>query len=244
MEKTALITGASRGIGRETARLLAREGYSLVLNYYRSEAEALDLAEELKRMGTRVLALRADVADREQVDGMVRSALAAFGGIDVLVNNAAVSLWGQFQDVTEEEWDRLFAVNVKGVFHCCRAVLPAMLRAKRGKIVNISSVWGMTGASCEAAYSASKAAVIGLTRALAKELGPSGIRVNCVAPGVIDAGMSRNLSESALSALREETPLSMLGSPADVAGAVLYLASDSADFITGQVLSPNGGFVI
>lgn len=244
MEKTALITGASRGLGKAMARLFAAEGYSLVLNYHRSEEEAKRLAEELKREGTRVLVLQADVADRLQVDGMMQAALTAFGGIDVLVNNAGVTLWGQFQDVTEEEWDRLFAVNVKGVFHCCRAVLPAMLRAKSGKIINISSVWGMTGASCEAAYSASKAAVIGLTRALAKELGPSGIQVNCVAPGVIEAGMSKSFPEPVLCQLREETPLGMLGTPADVAGAVLFLASDRARFITGQVLSPNGGFVI
>lgn len=244
MGKTALITGASGGIGKETARVFASEGYALALNYYQSADEAHRLAEELEKTGCRVITLRADVSDREQVQRMVHTALSAFGGIDVLINNAGVSLWGQFQDVTEREWDRLFAVNVKGVYHCCQAVLPAMLHGKHGKIINISSVWGMTGASCEAAYSASKAAVIGLTRALAKEMGPSGIQVNCIAPGVIDTGMSRRLPEPVLRALREETPLGKLGTPADVAGAALFLASERADFITGQVLSPNGGFVI
>lgn len=244
MNKTVLITGASRGIGAETARLFAETGYSVVINYCSSEKKAVELEEELTSAGYRAMALRADVSDEKQVDRMVKESLLRFGGIDVLVNNAGISRWGLIQQVPQEEWDRVFAVNVRGAFLCSRAVLPVMLREHRGKIINISSMWGISGASCEVLYSASKAAVIGLTRAMAQELGPSGIRVNCVAPGVIETDMTRGLGKKALEALRKETPLGALGTPRDVANSVLFLASEQADFITGQVISPNGGFLI
>ncbi len=245
MEKVALITGASRGIGRETALLLWRRGYSVAVNYLRSAEAAEAMAKELcmLRPGS-ALAVPADVSDRGQVDTMLARVREVLGDPHVLVNNAGIAQQKLFTDVTEAEWDRIFAVNVKGMFHCAQAVLPAMIRRKQGKIINLSSMWGQIGASCEVAYSAGKGAVIAFTKALAQEVGPSGIQVNCVAPGVIETDMNGNLDAETLAALREETPLGVLGKPSDVAEAVAFLASDRADFITGQVLAPNGGMVL
>lgn len=244
MQKTVLITGASRGIGRAAAEKFAQEGYNVVLNYHHSEEAARRLEGALRRMGANALALRADVADRSQVEEMFRCARQAFGFIDTLVCNAGVAQQKLFTDITEEDWARMMGINLTGAFHCCKAALPGMIHEKRGKIVFISSIWGITGASCEVHYSASKAALIGMAKALAKEVGPSGICVNCVAPGVIDTEMNETLSEETLLALREETPLGRTGTPAEAAEAVFFLASEKADFITGQVLSPNGGFAI
>lgn len=242
--KSVLITGASRGIGAETARRFAAEGYAVAVNYHASGEAARTLVRELQDQGRTALGVRTDVSDPAQVEAMVRHVLEEFGKLDVLVCNAGVAGQKLLGDTTPEEWRRMFAVNVDGVFYCCRAVLPHFIHNKAGRIVTVSSMWGITGASCEAAYSASKAAVIGLTRALAKELGPSGITVNCVAPGVIDTEMNGELPPGAMDALREETPLGMLGAPADAAESILFLASDRARFYTGQVLSPNGGMVI
>lgn len=240
--QTALITGASRGIGSAVARRLAWDGFRVIINYLHSEAAAKELAEEINRAYGAGCAeiFRADVADREQVARM----FASVGGVDVLVNNAGVAQQKLFTDLTEQDWDRLFDVDVKGVFHCCSCALPYMIHGKRGKIVNISSMWGQVGASCEVHYSAAKAAVIGLTKALAKEVGPSGIQVNCVAPGVIQTEMNAHLSESALDALREETPLETLGTAEDIAAAVSFLCGEESAFITGQVFGVNGGLVI
>lgn len=240
MPSTVLITGASRGIGAAAARLFAQKGWQVAANYCQSEKEARVLAASHPG----ILAVQADVADRGQVDRMTKEVLHQFGHIDVLINNAGIAQQKLFTDVTETEWERLFSVNVTGVFHCCQAVLPGMIRRQRGKILNLSSIWGMTGASCEVAYSAAKAAVIGLSKALAKEVGPSGITVNCVAPGVIDTQMNAALDDETRACLREETPLGVLGKPEDVANLLFFLASEQADFITGQVISPNGGFVI
>lgn len=240
MPATVLITGASRGIGAAAARLFAQRGWQVAINYHQSEEAARTLAASHKN----IFAVQADVADRRQVNHMVEEVLCQLGHIDVLINNAGIARQALFTDVTEAEWDRMFSVNVKGVYHCCQAVLPGMIRRQKGKIINLSSIWGMTGASCEVPYSASKAAVIGLTKALAKEVGPSGITVNCVAPGVIDTDMNAALCEEAREALREETPLGVLGRPEDVASLLYFLADSQADFITGQVISPNGGFLI
>ena len=244
MEKTALITGASRGIGAATARRLARAGYAVAVNYCSSEERALALVEELRAEGHTAMAVRADVSDPEQVQAMVDNVLDKFCQLDILVCNAGRSWVGLLGDMTVAEWRELFSVNLDSVFYCCKAVLPHMIHRKKGKIITVSSMWGQVGASCEAAYSASKAGVIGLTKALAKELGPSGIAVNCVAPGVIDTEMNKNLTDEDLDALREETPLERIGKAEDVAESVLFLASEGADFITGQVLCPNGGLII
>ena len=243
-QKTALITGASRGIGAATARRLARAGYAVAVNYCSSEDRALALVEELRAEGHTAMAVRADVSDPEQVQAMVDNVLDKFCQLDILVCNAGRSWVGLLGDMTVAEWRELLSVNLDSVFYCCKAVLPHMIHRKKGKIITVSSMWGQVGASCEAAYSASKAGVIGLTKALAKELGPSGIAVNCVAPGVIDTEMNKNLTDEDLDALREETPLERIGKAEDVAESVLVLASEGADFITGKVLCPNGGLII
>ncbi len=244
MPKTVLITGGARGIGRATSRLFAQNGYNVIINYLNSGPEAGDLAASLEKQGTKVLAFQADVSDRREVEAMVKAGLLNYGSIDVLVNNAGIAQQKLFTDISEEEWDRMLDVHVKGIFNCCQCVVPHMVNKKAGKIINISSIWGITGASCEVHYSTAKAAVIGFTKALARELGPSNIQVNCVAPGIIATDMNAGLDESARESLLLETPLLRFGTPADIAYAIFYLASDKADFLTGQVISPNGGFVI
>ena len=222
--KYALITGGSRGIGAAAARLCARRGWGVAVGYHRSGDQAQALVRELQGLGVPALAVRADVADAGQVREMVDNVLENFCQLDILICSAGISHVGLISQIDEDQWRRLFAVNVDGVHHCCRAVLPHMLARKSGSIVTVSSMWGQVGASCEAAYSAAKGAVIAYTKALAKELGPSNIRANCVAPGVIDTEMNAHLS------------------PADP--AIAFLASDEAAFFTGQVLAPNGGLVI
>ena len=241
---TVWITGASRGIGRACALLFGQKGWNVAVNYHTSESAALSLCRELEGMGVKALALQGDVSDAVQVRRMASRAEYAFGGIDVLVNNAGIAQQKLFTQLTESDWDRMFDVNVKGMFHCCQAVAPMMIAAGKGSIVNLSSMWGQVGGACEVHYSAAKAAVIGFTRALAKELGLSGIRVNCVAPGVIDTEMNAALGPETMESLREQTPLGCIGTPEQVAQAVLFLAGEDSSFITGQVLSPNGGFVI
>lgn len=238
MNKTVLITGASRGIGYSTAQLFALNGWNTAVNYLHTPEPAMALA---KQYGN-VLPVQADVSKRDEVEKMTEQVMQTFGKIDLLVNNAGIAQEKLFTDITDDDWNQMFDVNVKSVFYCCQAVLPGMIARKSGKIVNISSVWGEKGASCEVHYSASKAAVIGLTKALAKEEGLSGITVNCVAPGVIDTDMNGHLDEETLSALQEETPLGRLGTPQDIAQMIYFLASDAADFITGQVIGVNGGF--
>ena len=238
--KTAVVTGASRGIGAAAARLLSAEGYRVALNYCHSRERAERIAAELPGS----FAIGADVSDPEAVARMSEEVTRRFGTIDLLVNNAGIAQQKLFTDLSEQDWDRMFDVNVKGTFLTCRAFLPGMIRRKAGKIINISSIWGVAGASCEVHYSASKAAVIGLTKALAKEVGPSGITVNCIAPGIIQTDMNQALLPDVLDGLREETPLRRIGTPEDVARTILFLAGVSGSFITGQVLGVNGGFVI
>ena len=244
MRGVALVTGGSRGIGRACVRKLAHEGMSVVF-FYRASADAAGaLQDELRGEGLDVQAVRCDVADPVEVTRRVGELIAYRHHVDVLVNDAGVSHVGLLTDMTDEQWDRVFDVNVKGAFHMCRAVLPGMISRRSGSIVNIASMWGQTGASCEVCYSASKAALIGLTKALAAEVGPSGVRVNCVSPGVIDTDMNAHLTGADMAALRDETPLGRIGTPEDVARAVWYLAGPDASFVTGQVLGVNGGFVI
>lgn len=240
--KHVLITGGSGGIGRALALEFGEKGYGVAVNYFQNEAGAREVVEEICRRGGDALAIQADVSREDQVEAMFARAEEALGFLDVLVNNSALSHRGLFTQMSLDQWERLWAVNCTGAFLCSRRALSPMIREKRGCILNISSMWGQVGASCEAAYSATKAALIGLTKALAKEEGPSGIRVNCIAPGVILTPMNADLSREDLMALREETPLERLGTPEDVARAALFLAEHP--FLTGQVLGVNGGFVI
>ena len=244
MKQTALVTGSSRGIGRAIAVELAREGWAVCVNYLEHREAAEDLVRLLRAEGWEAIAVRADVSDRDAVEAMVRTAQAELGPIELLVNNAGISYQGLFQDTSNEIWDRTLAVNLTGARNAAQAVLPHMLSEKRGCIVNISSMWGLRGASCEVAYSCSKAAIIGLTRSLALELAPSGIRVNCVAPGCIETDMVRVLGEETRAMLVEETPLGRLGTPEDIAHAVAFFASEKASFLTGQVLTADGGFIV
>lgn len=245
MSNHALITGASRGIGAATARLFAQEGWSVAVHYNASRAAAEQLAVELSGLGVRAVPIQADVADPEQAERLVRETEGALGPLDTVICNAGVALPQQLlTDTTADQWRRLMSVDLDGMFHTIRAAVPGLVRQKRGAIVTVSSMWGITGGSCETPYSAAKAGVIGLTRALAKELGPSGIRVNCVAPGVIDTAMNGHLTPKDLSALGEETPLCRIGQPVEVAQAIYFLASERASFITGQVLRVDGGMVI
>lgn len=244
MAKAVLITGAATGIGRETARRFAAEGWCVAVHYNSSEAAAQKLVEELKARHASAIPVRADIRDGAAVEAMMDKVRYAFGRIDALVCNAGISQQKLFTDITPRDWSDMFDVNVTGAYRCIQAVLPGMISRKAGSIVTVSSIWGVVGASCEVHYSASKAALIGLTKALAKELGPSGIRVNCVAPGVIDTAMNAHLDDDTKAALKDETPLQTIGTPRDVAEAILYLASDKSNFVTGQVLGVNGGMVV
>ena len=251
--KTVLITGSSRGIGAEIARLFFLSGdYNVVINYNKNGARATQLRKELEDISSQnnnkkygaILTVGADVSKEDDVERLFAEAEMAFGKIDILVNNAAVSSYSLFQDLTLDAWHETMGVNLDSVFLCTKRALPKMINEKCGRIINISSIWGICGSSCEVHYSASKAAVIGLTKALAKEVGPSGITVNCVAPGVIDTEMNKALSEDDMNALCDETPLGCIGKCSDIAKTVMFLAEDGGDFITGQVISPNGGLVI
>lgn len=239
MLKTVLITGASRGIGAATAEVFAENGWTVIINYNSSGEKALALAEK-----TGGLAYRADVSDSAQTEKMVADVIEKFGKIDVLVNNAGISVTGLFDLVSDEDARRIFDVNVFGTLNCTKKVLPHMLKRKYGKIINVSSMWGQTGASCEVHYSAAKAAVIGFTKALAKETGPSGINVNCVAPGMVMTDMTSCYTGEEIAEITEEIPLGRCGSTLDIAETILFLASEKASYITGQIIGVNGGMVI
>jgi 3-oxoacyl-[acyl-carrier protein] reductase len=236
--RSVLITGGSRGIGRAMVELFAAEGWQVAFTYLRSEEEAKALAEK-----TGALAIRADAESESEILASVAEAESAFGGIDCLINNAAIAGFSLLTDVSTEEWNRFLRINLTAPFLYCRAVLPAMIRKHEGRILNISSMWGLVGASCEVHYSTTKAGLIGFTKALAKEVGPSGITVNAIAPGVIETDMNRALSEEDLCALKEETPVGRLGSPMEVARAALFFCSEEAGFITGEILNMSGGFI-
>ncbi len=241
--KNAVITGSARGIGAQTARLFAAEGYNVVINYNTSENDAAELCREIRLGGGNSVAVQADVSKRKEAERLFDEAREAFGPIDVLVNNAGIAQIKLFTDISDEDYDRMFDCNVRSVFNCCQCVLPDMIHQKYGRIINVSSMWGVTGASCEVHYSASKSAVIGMTKALARELAPSGITVNAVAPGVIDTPMNSGFDSETMEALKNETPVGRLGTPEDVARAILFLADRGSDFITGQTIGIDGGFI-
>ena len=243
MSKTVLITGASRGIGAKTAELFALKGYNVAINYCNSEHLAQELSQRITTNGGICKIYKADVKSRIEVDRMIETIIADFGFIDVLVNNAGISLQKLFTQTSDDEWFNILNTNLSSMFFTCRKVLEYMIAEHRGSIVNVSSIWGVTGASMEVCYSVSKGGVISLTNALAKEVAPSGIRVNCVAPGVIATDMCKTLDESTLAILKDETPLGRLGTPLDVARSIYFLADENSSFITGQTLTVDGGFL-
>ena len=233
--KTVFITGGSRGIGKEAVRQFASRGYNVAFTYYKSKEDAEKLASECN-----ATAIYCDVSKSEEINNAVK----AVGGIDILINNAGIDEFSLFTDITDEMWHRMIDTNLSSAFYASRAVLPNMINKKNGVIINISSMWGEVGASCEVHYSVSKAGLIGLTKALAKEVAPSGIRVNCITPGVIDTDMNKNLSKEDIEQLKIDTPLGKIGKTEDVVNAILFLCSEGAEFITGQVLGVNGGYII
>ncbi len=244
MGKTVIVTGGSKGIGAATAILFAQKGWNVCVNFNESYESASLLCRSLTENGFSVMAQKANVANKMEVDLMVKETLYKFGSLDVIINNAGIAYEGLITDTDEVDFDRIIDVNLKGVFNCCKAVTPAMVSRKSGCIINISSMWGQVGASCEVAYSAAKAGVIGLTKALAKELAPSGITVNCIAPGIIETGMNSNLTVEELNDFVNEVPLGRMGSADEIAEAAYFLSSPAAEYITGQVLGINGGYVI
>ena len=243
-KKTALITGSSRGIGREIARLFAKNNYNVVINYNNSEEEAKKLLDELTNDGCSVKIFKADISNVNEANALVNFTIGNFEKIDVLVNNAGISRFNLFTDISYDEWHEVMNVNLNSVFYVTQKALQYMLSEHSGKIINISSIWGVVGAANEVHYSTSKAALIGMSKALAKELGPSNIQVNVIAPGVIETDMLKEVDDDTIEMLKYETPLMRIGKPIDIARCALFLASEGGDFITGQVISSNGGFVI
>jgi 3-oxoacyl-[acyl-carrier protein] reductase len=240
---TVIITGAARGIGAASAEIFAKSGYNVVINYNTSENEANELCRRLNKAGGRAIAVQADVSVKSNADRLFKEANDNFGFVDVLVNNAGIAQQKLFTDITETDYDRMFDCNVRSAFKCSQCALHDMRHHKYGRIINISSMWGISGASCEVHYSASKSAIVGLTKALAKEVAPSGITVNCVAPGVIDTPMNSCFGKETMEALISDTPVGRLGSPEDVARAIFFFADKNSDFITGQILGVDGGFI-
>ncbi|MBQ5440410.1 MAG: SDR family oxidoreductase [Clostridia bacterium] len=241
--RCAIVTGASRGIGAAAAKELALCGFGVIINYNTSKDKAESVLEDIVKNGGTGYIYKCDVSDRDEVDGMIGFAVKHFGRIDVLVNNAGIAQQKLFTDITCDDWNKMVSVNLGGVFNCCQSVLPHMIHRKSGRIINISSVWGTVGASCEVHYSAVKTGIIGLSKALAKEVAPSHITVNCIAPGCIMTDMlTSELDSDTINQLADETPLGRIGTPNDIAKAAAFLAGDGADFITGQVLGVDGGF--
>ena len=241
-QKIAIVTGASRGIGREVAKELAESGITVIANYNKSEEEAKKLQQELEEQNFKLEIFKADVSKREDVKKLVEYTIEKYGKIDILINNAGISEYKLFTDETDEDWDKLINTNLYSAFAMSQEVIPTMVHNKKGCIINISSIWGIVGGSLEVLYSISKAGLDGMTKALAKELGPSNIRVNSIAPGMINTKMNSKFTEKEIEEIKEEIPLERLGDPQDIAKCIKWLIDDN--YTTGQVISINGGWVI
>ena len=240
--KTVIVTGGSRGIGAAIVKELAKEKYNVVLNYNNSEEAAKQIQKELEEQNIKIEIFKADVSKRENVKELVKFALDKFNNIDVLINNAGIDQIKPFMDISDEDWNKIMQVNMNSVFYCSQEVLDNMIHNKKGCIINISSIWGITGASCEVHYSASKAAIDGLTKALAKEMGPSNIRVNSIAPGIIETEMNKDLSKEDLEEILNQIPLGRIAKPEEIAKSIKWLIED--EYVTGQVISVDGGWNI
>ena len=242
MERVAIVTGASRGIGREIAKSLAKQNIKVIANYNNSEEKAIELKKELEAEGIMIDIVKADVSKREEIKDLVKYAIENYGKIDILINNAGISEYKLFTDETDEDWNRVINTNLYSAFATSQEVIPNMIKNKNGCIINISSVWGMVGASMEVLYSVSKAGIDGFTKALAKELGPSNIRVNAIAPGIVDTDMCKNFTKEELEDIKEEIPLERIGKVKDISKCINWLIDD--DYTTGQIISINGGWII
>lgn len=242
VNKVVVVTGGSKGIGAQIVKTLANENYKVILNYNNSKEQAEKIQQELLEQGNEIEIIKADVSKREETEKLIQFAINKFNKIDVLINNAGISQEGLFTDVTEEEWQKIISTNLNSVFYCNQQALKYMIQEQQGCIINISSIWGETGASCEVAYSTTKAAINGMTKALAKEVGPSNIRVNAIAPGIIDTDMNRNLTNEELEQIKEQIPLNKIGKALDIAKCIKWLIED--EYTTGQIISINGGWYI
>mgnify|MGYP004520902775 FL=1 len=240
--KTVIVTGGSRGIGAAIVKELALKKYNVVLNYNKSEKEAEKIKEELKENDINIEIFKADISDKKQAKELIEFTLNKFKNIDVLINNAGIDQIKPFMEITENDWNTMFKINLNSVFNCTQEALKNMIHNKKGCIINISSIWGITGASCEVHYSASKAAIDGMTKALAKELGPSNIRVNSIAPGLVNTEMNKELSKEDLAELKKEIPLGRIAQPEEIAKSVEWLIED--EYVSGQIISVNGGWNI
>lgn len=240
--KIILVTGGSRGIGASMVKLLALDGYKVILNYNKSGDCAKKIKEELEEENVNIDIIKADVTNKSEISYMVNKVIDTYGRIDVLINNAGISQEKVFLDVSDEDWQNIIEANLNSTYYCTKRVLPYMLKNKEGCIINISSIWGVTGASCEVGYSTTKAAINGFTKALAKEMGPSNIRINCIAPGIIDTDMNKNLNKEDIEKIKEEIPLNRIGKTEDIAKCAKWLIED--DYTTGQIINVNGGWFI
>lgn len=242
MNKVIIVTGGSRGIGANIVKSLAKDCDKVILNYNKSEEFAKQIQKELEKENIKIDIFKADVSKKADVLAMIEYVIEKYNRVDVLINNAGISQEKLFTDISDEEWKRIMDVNLNSVYYCTKAVIPYMIQKKCGCIINISSIWGVTGGSCEVGYSTSKAAIIGFTKALAKEMGPSNIRINCIAPGIIDTDMNKNLNETDIEAIKDEIPLNRIGLTEDIAKCVKWLIEDN--YTTGQIININGGWYI
>lgn len=240
--KTVIVTGGSRGIGAAIVKELAKEDYNIILNYNNSEEHAKKIKKELEEQNIKIEIFKADVSKKEEVKELIKFSLEKYKNIDILINNAGIDQIKPFMDITQEDWNRIMQVNLNSVFYCCQEVLKNMIHNKNGCIINISSIWGRIGASCEVHYSASKAAIDGLTKALAKEMGPSNIRVNAIAPGIIETDMNKELSKEDLKEIVSQIPLGRIAKPEEIVKSVKWLIDD--EYVTGQIISVDGGWII